>query len=124
MLSQVCEIPFRSGCESGRPNARPAIPNTGSIAAARTEKSLRVYRETFIATVSFPDDLLPSANRGVVHRIHQILRMAIVIRVERPHKGPTQPALPIGIPDSIVGRERVVVGDIAVAAIDLQQDRK
>jgi hypothetical protein len=85
-ISQVCEIPFRSAFVSGSPNARSAIPNTGNIALRRTEKSLREYPETFIACVSLPDGLLPSANRGVVHRIHQVLRVAVIVRVERPHK--------------------------------------
>src|SRR5450631_82233 len=100
MLSLVCEIPFRSACGLANPKAFPAMPIACKAAAKCTEKSLLVCLLRFMAAVFL---LLP-ASRGAIHRIQQILRVTIVVSVERPHKRPAHSALPIGIPHAVIGR--------------------
>lgn len=64
---------------------------------------------------------LAAANRGLVHCIQQVLRVAVVVGVQRPHEGAAQPACPIGVPNASEGREFIVVGNVAGRAIGPQQ---
>src|ERR1700676_3881728 len=58
---------------------------------------------------------------GFEHCVPQILRTAVVIRVERPHPASSQTALPVCIPNTIERRSWVVVGDESRTAIGSEQ---
>src|SRR5271165_2024053 len=64
-----------------------------------------------------------TAHRRLIHRRQQILRMPVIVRVNRPHPRPAQPELPVGIHRPVVSRELVVISDVAIAAVRHQQIR-
>jgi hypothetical protein len=47
--------------------------------------------------------LLPLVHRRLIHRLQQVLTVAVVVGIERPHEGTAEPKAPIGVRNPEVG---------------------
>src|SRR5580658_8162624 len=64
--------------------------------------------------------LLPSVRRRLIHRVQQVLGLAVVVGIERPHESTAQIEHPIAVGDPEIGRNRVIISNVARLPIGSQ----
>src|SRR6266849_1292793 len=124
------ESPARKRClERTRhfPTLTRARGGSGKLIACPCREAMRnapafaaVNRENQSTSADKQRRLLSSADRGCIHRGQEILGVAVVVGIERPHKGTAQPTFPIGVPNSEISRNGVIIGNVAVRSIGFQ----